>query len=40
MLLIDDLLENLLSLEAVLGELGQPLVHAPSGEVALRRMLQ
>src|SRR5437870_2083284 len=38
-LLVDDLPANLLALEAVLGDLGQNLVKAGSGEEALRQML-
>jgi PAS domain S-box-containing protein len=38
-LLVDDEPANLLALEALLGELGQDLVRAESGEEALRRLL-
>src|SRR5438874_10064835 len=38
-LLVDDQAANLLALEAILGELGQDLVRAASGEEALRAML-
>jgi signal transduction histidine kinase len=39
-LLVDDMPANLLSLEAVLGELGQNLIKAESGEQALRLILE
>ncbi|BAC88575.1 hybrid sensor histidine kinase/response regulator [Gloeobacter violaceus] len=39
-LLVDDRFENLLALEAVLGELGQNLVKARSGPEALRHLLR
>src|SRR5207302_9872838 len=38
-LLVDDLPANLLALEAVLGDLGQNLIKADSGEEALRQLL-
>ena len=38
-LLVDDRIENLLALEAVLSDLGQTLVRAQSGEEALRWLL-
>src|ERR1051326_2602505 len=38
-LLVDDRVENLLALEAILGELGQNLVRAASGTEALRALL-
>src|SRR4051794_36456341 len=38
-LLVDDRQENLLALEAVLEPLGENLLHAQSGEEALRRLL-
>ncbi|HXE92786.1 MAG TPA: response regulator, partial [Gaiellaceae bacterium] len=38
-LLVDDRPENLLALEAILEPLGQELLHAYSGEDALRRLL-
>jgi len=40
MLLVDDLPANLLVLEAILGDLGQNLVRAQSGEEALRLLEQ
>jgi PAS domain S-box-containing protein len=39
-LLVDDRPENLLALEAILGELGETLVRANSGEAALKRILE
>lgn len=39
-LIVDDLEENLLSLEAILGSLGQTLVRATSGEEAMRLALR
>lgn len=39
-LIVDDLEENLIALEAVLGPLGQELVRAYSGEEALKAMLR
>src|SRR5919197_3112549 len=39
-LLVDDMPQNLLALEAMLGDLGLALVRAQSGEEALRRVLQ
>ncbi len=39
-LIVDDLEENLLSLEAILGSLGQTLVRARSGEEAMRLALR
>jgi CheY-like chemotaxis protein len=39
-LIVDDLEENLLSLEAILGSLGQTLVRARSGEEAMRLALK
>ena len=39
-LLVDDNEKNLLSLEAVLGDLGANLVRASSGDEALLRLLQ
>src|SRR5689334_12469548 len=39
-LMVDDRPENLLALEAILEPLGQELVHAHSGEEALRQLLQ
>src|SRR5437763_12290330 len=39
-LLVDDRPENLLSLEAILSELGHQLVRASSGREALRRLLE
>lgn len=39
-LLVDDRPENLLALEAILGELGENLVRAASGEEALKRVLE
>ncbi|MFJ3696251.1 two-component system response regulator [Streptomyces sp. NPDC090052] len=39
-LIVDDMEENLVALQAVLGPLGQPLVLARSGEEALKAMLR
>jgi PAS domain S-box-containing protein len=39
-LLVDDRPENLLALDAILEPLGQPLLHAHSGEDALRQLLR
>nr|WP_079080038.1 response regulator [Streptomyces hygroscopicus] len=39
-LIVDDMEENLIALEAVLGPLDQPLVRARSGEEALKAMLR
>ena len=39
-LVVDDLPEKLLVMETILGELGQTLVFARSGEEALRRVLE
>lgn len=39
-LIVDDMDENLVALEAVLGPLGQPVVRAHSGEEALKAMLR
>jgi CheY-like chemotaxis protein len=38
-LLVDDRAENLLALEAILGDLGHELIPAPSGEQALKHLL-
>ncbi|MDP9610876.1 response regulator [Streptomyces hygroscopicus] len=39
-LIVDDMEENLIALEAVLGPLDQPLVRARSGEEAMKAMLR
>src|SRR3989339_1163984 len=39
-LIVDDHPENLVALEAILGDLGQPLIKAGSGREALRIMLK